>query len=42
MEKDVLISIRGLQYLMDEESGEQEPVEVMTRVRTTRKTAITF
>ena len=30
MEKDVLISIRGLQYLMDEESGEQEPVEVMT------------
>ena len=24
MEKDVLISIRGLQYLMDEESGEQE------------------
>ena len=26
MEKDVLISIRGLQYLMDEESGEQEPV----------------
>ena len=28
--KDVLISIRGLQYLMDEESGEQEPVEVMT------------
>ncbi len=30
MEKDVLISIRGLQYLMDEESGEQEPVEIMT------------
>ena len=41
MEKDVLISIRGLQYLMDEESGEQEPVEVMT-TGTTRKTAITF
>ncbi|MCI5649520.1 MAG: DUF1934 domain-containing protein [Fusicatenibacter sp.] len=29
MEKDVIISIRGLQYLTDE-SGEQEPVEVVT------------
>ena len=42
MEKDVLISIRGLQYLMDEESGEQEPVEVMTTGSYTRKMAITF
>lgn len=42
MEKDVLISIRGLQYLMDEESGEQEPVEVMTTGSYYKKTAITF